>query len=479
MRTISLFLAHFNMAKPFKYIENLSITAVTHEGHGIGRHEGKVVFVSHALPGDVVTVKITKSKRDYAMGSIHALHSKSADRVEPLCKHFTICGGCKWQNAGYQSQLIYKEKIVKESFERIGKLSFHESLPIKGSEEEFYYRNKMEFTFSEKGWLTEEEIKSGIEKDRRALGFHIPGQFNRVVNIEECFLQDDRSNQIRNQLYTFAIENDFSFYNINIHEGFLRNIIIRNTTLDEWMVIMSFGNDDSKNIDKVMVFLKKSFPFITSLYYVINTKKNDTIFDLPLLLYNGKPNINEKLGHCTYAISPKSFFQTNSRQAKALYDVAVEFADIQPTDTVYDLYTGTGSIACYVAHLCKKVVGVEYIEQAIDDAKINARLNNITNAVFYSGEVEKILDDDFVAANGKPDIIITDPPRSGMHKDVTLKLLEICPEKIVYISCNPATQARDIQLLSEKYVPAKSRPLDLFPHTYHIENVALLIRKPE
>lgn len=467
------------MAKPFKYIDNLTINTVTHEGKGLGREGGKVVFVDYALPGDELKVRITKSKKDYAMGTIHELLKPSSDRIEPSCEHFGLCGGCKWQHAYYIKQLEYKEKIVKESFERIGKISFLENLPIKGNGEIFYYRNKLEYTFSAKRWLTTEEIESEEEIERRALGFHIPGQFGKVININKCFLQDDRSNLIRNDLKEFALKENLSFYNIQEHQGLLRNIIIRNTTLDEWMVIVSFGESNLDEIRLVMDFLKSKFQFITSLYYVINLKMNDTIFDLPLVLYNGKQSITEKLGHCMFDISPKSFFQTNSKQAKELYDIALNFADIKPNNLVYDLYTGTGSIACYIAHLCKKVVGIEYIPEAISDAKKNAALNKIENASFYSGEVEKILDDTFIEQNGRPDIIITDPPRSGMHKDVVEKILEIAPQKIVYISCNPATQARDVQLLSEKYVTAKSQPLDLFPHTYHIENVALLIRKED
>jgi 23S rRNA (uracil1939-C5)-methyltransferase len=467
------------MAKPFKYIENLTISTVTHEGKGMGREEGKVIFVDYALPGDKVRVRISKSKKDYAIGTINKLIEPSLDRVEPSCGHFGLCGGCKWQHADYNKQLEYKEKIVKESFERIGKISFLENLKIKGNKEIFYYRNKLEYTFSAKRWLTTEEIESGEEIERRALGFHIPGQFGKVINIDNCFLQDNRSNLIRNELREFALIENLSFYNIQEHEGLLRNIIIRNTTLDEWMVIVSFGGRNMDEIKLVMEFLKNKYRFITSLYYVINLKMNDTIFDLPLVLYNGKPSITEQLGHCLFEISPKSFFQTNSIQAKELYDVALNFANIKPNDLVYDLYTGTGSIACYIAHLCKKVVGIEYIPEAINDAKKNAALNKIENATFYSGEVEKILDNAFIDQNGRPDIIITDPPRSGMHKDVIEKILEISPQKIVYISCNPATQARDVQLLSEKYVPVKSQPLDLFPHTYHIENVALLIRKED
>lgn len=465
------------MAKPFKYIENLTISTVTHEGKGMGREDGKVIFVDYALPGDEVKVRISKSKKDYAMGTINKLLKPSSDRVEPSCEHFGLCGGCKWQHADYNKQLEYKEKIVKESFERIGKISFLENLPIKGNKEVFYYRNKLEYTFSAKRWLTTEEIESGEEIERRALGFHIPGQFGKVINIDKCFLQDDRSNLIRNELREFALEKNLSFYNIQEHEGLLRNIIIRNTTLDEWMIIVSFGENNMDEVKLVMDFLKRKYQFINSLYYVINLKMNDTIFDLPLVLYNGKSSITEQLGHCKFDISPKSFFQTNSIQAKELYDVALNFADIKPNNLVYDLYTGTGSIACYIAHLCKKVVGIEYIPEAISDAKKNAALNKIENASFFSGEVEKILNDIFIEQNGRPDIIITDPPRSGMHKDVVEKILEIAPQKIVYISCNPATQARDVQLLSEKYVPVKSQPLDLFPHTYHIENVALLIRK--
>lgn len=477
MVTLNLFLTLFSMAKPIKYIDRVVIESITHEGRGIGRHDGKVIFVDYALPGDVVKVRITKSKKDYAMGTIDQVITHSPDKKDPLCKHFGLCGGCKWQHAAYAKQLQYKEKIVKESFERIGKISVNELLPIVGNKTEFHYRNKLEFTFSAKGWLTVEEIESGIEMDRRVVGFHIPGQFSKVVDIEECFLQDSRSNEIKNEVRNFAKENDLSFYNIHSHEGLMRNIIIRNTTLDEWMIIVCFGENNPHDIERVMRFLKLKFPFITSLQYVINLKMNDTIYDLPLHLYHGKENIVEQLGDCKFAISPKSFFQTNSVQAKNLYDIAIQFAEIKKSDLVYDLYTGTGSIACYIAHLCKKVIGIEYIPQAIEDANKNALLNNIENALFFSGEVEKILDDDFISENGVPDIIITDPPRSGMHKDVTLKILEVAPKKVVYISCNPATQARDVQLLSEKYELVKCQPLDLFPHTYHIENVALLVRK--
>lgn len=460
-----------------KTIEQVEITAIAAEGKGLGRQDGKVVFVDYGIPGDVVDVRLTKHKKDYAEGSILRLIKHSELREDSFCKLFGLCGGCRWQHISYQQQIAYKHGIVEESFRRIGKLTEYELQPILGCELTKGYRNKMEYTFSNQCWLTEEQIQSGDEIDRRALGFHVSGQARRVIDIEKCYLQDDLGNKIRNGINEFAKANDISFYDHYLHEGFLRNLIIRNTTPGEVMLLLCVGQNDEVLIEKMMQFVQDNFKEITSINFVINEKLNDTIYDLEVINYAGKDHIIEQLGDIKYRIGPKSFFQTNSHQAKLLFDLIVEYADIQINDVVYDLYCGIGSIGLYVAHLAQKVVGVETVPEAIEDAVLNMNLNGIKNTHFYAGSSERILSDEFLKENGRPDIVITDPPRAGMHKDVVQFLLRAEPQKIVYVSCNPVTQARDIQLLEEKYKLIKARPVDMFPHTYHVENVALLMRK--
>ncbi len=462
------------MKKEPKQIDNVAITAMASKGLGIGKVDGKVFFVAGAVPGDTVNVRITTDKKKYAEGGIATLITPSAHRTEPVCEHFGTCGGCKWQHIQYSEQLQYKTQIVEDALIRIGKLSIPEVKPILGSRSDYFYRNKLEFSFTDRRWLTQAEIDGGQEFDRRGLGFHVPGSFMMVLDVKKCWLQGDPSNAIRLAIRDFAIANDFSFFNIKTQEGLLRTMMIRTTSLGEIMVLVMFTSQDDEKIEALLGHLQEQFPQITSLQYVINNKRNDTIYDLPTYVYSGKDHIVEQLGDYKFKVNPKSFFQTNSDQARVLYDVAKEFADLKPTDVVYDLYTGVGSIALYVSGLCKNVVGIEQVEAAIEDAKENAELNGVTNCAFYAGDVRMVLKPEFIATNGRPDVVITDPPRAGMHEDVVKTLLELAAPRIVYVSCNPATQARDLELLASKYDIKKIQPVDMFPQTTHIENVAVL-----
>ena len=455
-------------------LENIEITAIAAEGKGLGRADNFVVFVEKAIPGDIVHAKIIKKKKDYALAEINTLIKSSEKRIASFCQHFGTCGGCKWQHVDYKFQLEFKQQLVIEAFRRIGKIEVANIFPILGCEETIFYRNKLEFTFSNRVWLTREQIDSGEVFDRNALGFHTAGNFASVLHINECFLQDEKVNSVRNAVYHFAVKNNYTFYNLKFHEGLLRNLIFRNTTLDEWMITVCFAENDEAKIELLMNYIKNNFPFITSLNYIINTKKNDTIYDQEVITFHGKNHIVEQLGNVQYKISTKSFFQTNSKQAKRLYDIVKEFGNFTKEDVVYDLYCGTGSIALYIANDCKKVVGIEQIPDAIIDAKYNAELNNIGNCIFHSGTCEDILKVDFIAAHSTPDIVVVDPPRAGLHEKVIDVLLQAGPKKIVYVSCNPATQARDVLLFSEKYAVTKCQPVDMFPHTFHIENVVLL-----
>lgn len=464
-----------NKKRKEKIIESLEITEFAAEGKSIGKHEGKVVFVPYAAPGDIVDVRVGKDRRNHAEGTIVNFHKRSDKRIEPKCKYFTVCGGCKWQHVPYKEQLGFKETQVKDQLERIGKLNIQEFLPIKGSVNEYEYRNKMEYTFAHKRWLTDEEVRSGADfTNAQALGFHIPGRFDKILDIDECHLMNKAHNEIRNEIRDYAKNNNISFYNVHEFSGALRNVMIRVTEKGEWMILMIFGEPLNDQLRKLMDHLAVKFPFINSLLYVINQKKNDTYGDLPIVVYKGNDHIMEDFGHLQFKISPKSFFQTNTKQAIELYTVTKNFADLSGNELVYDLYTGTGSIACFVADKAKRVIGVEYVEDAIKDAKINSELNTITNTDFYSGDMKDVLNDEFIAKHGKPDVIITDPPRAGMHEDVVKKILEISPARIVYVSCNPATQARDIAWLGDTYKVVKSQPVDMFPHTHHVENVVLL-----
>ncbi|MBS1685956.1 MAG: 23S rRNA (uracil(1939)-C(5))-methyltransferase RlmD [Bacteroidetes bacterium] len=462
------------MSNKQKMISGVEITAMASKGLGIGKVDGKVYFVEGAVPGDTVNVRVTTDKKKYAEGEIAELITASAHRTEPVCEHFGTCGGCKWQHIQYSEQLQYKTQIVEDALIRIGKLTIPEVKPITGSRSDYFYRNKLEFSFTDRRWLTQAEIDGGQEYDRRGVGFHVPGSFMMVLDVKKCWLQGDPSNAIRLAVRDFAIANDYTFFNIKTQEGLLRTMMIRTTSIGEIMVLVMFTTQDDEKIDALLGHLREQFPQITSLQYVINNKRNDTIYDLPTYVHSGKDHIVEQLGDYKFKVNPKSFFQTNSDQARVLYDVAKEFADLKPTDVVYDLYTGVGSIALYVSGLCKNVVGIEQVEAAIEDAKENAELNGVTNCAFYAGDVRMVLKPEFIAANGRPDVVITDPPRAGMHEDVVKTLLELAAPRIVYVSCNPATQARDLELLAAKYDIKKIQPVDMFPQTTHIENVAVL-----
>ncbi len=457
------------------HIEELEIIDAGAEGKAIGKYNEKVVFVPYVVPGDIVDVQVIKKRKNYMEGRVTKIHKKSERRVEPVCSHFGICGGCKWQNLGYDDQLMYKQKQVTDHLTRIGKIELPEIQPIVGSPSTEFYRNKLEFTFSNSRWVTEEEIANNDEiKERRGVGFHIPGRFDKILDVDKCHLQADPSNAVRLAIKEFAFENDLSFYNVRAHEGLLRNLIIRNTNLGELMVLVCFGAEEEENIKLVMEHLKATFPAITSLMYVINTKQNDTIYDLDVQLFAGKDHIVEEMEGLKFKIGPKSFFQTNSTQALKLYEITRKLANIQEEQVVYDLYTGTGTIANFVAKYAKHVVGIESVPEAIEDAKLNSENNGIENTSFYAGDMKDIFTADFIAENGKPDIIITDPPRAGMHTNVVEVMLELKAPRIVYVSCNAATQARDLQLLDTKYQVTHVQPVDMFPHTHHVENVVVL-----
>jgi 23S rRNA (uracil1939-C5)-methyltransferase len=460
----------------FTKIENLEIIDAGAEGKAVGKKDGLTVFVPFAVPGDVVDVELFKKKKGYAEARIVNIKTKSPHRIEPKCAHFGLCGGCKWQIMDYESQLKYKQKQVEDAFRHLGKFEFPPILPIIPSTNRYCYRNKLEYTFSHLRWLDDEDMRlrdAGKELETKGLGFHIPGKFDKVLNIQHCYLQAEPSNEIRNCVRAFAIENNISFYNIRNHEGILRNLIIRNNTKNEVMVILSLTEMNDKT-QQLLAFLKDKFPQIVSLFYVINTKLNDSISDLEPVLYAGAPHIIETMNELQYKIGPLSFFQTNTLQALELYKVAREFAQITPKDIVYDLYTGTGTIALFVAQQAQKVVGIEYVDAAIEDAKYNAQQNGITNTVFFAGDMKDVLNANCTKRNGKPDVVITDPPRAGMHPDVVARLLEMEPPRIVYISCNPATQARDLTEFAKKYTIEKVQPVDMFPQTHHVENVVEL-----
>ncbi|HOI26083.1 MAG TPA: 23S rRNA (uracil(1939)-C(5))-methyltransferase RlmD [Paludibacteraceae bacterium] len=466
--------------KPLPLIENIEITDVAAEGKAIAKQDNMVIFTQYVVPGDVVDLQITRKKNSYMEGRVVNIHKYSDKRCEAFCKHYGVCGGCKWQILPYEEQLKYKENQVLNNLTRIGKVELPEISPILGSKKTTYYRNKLEFTFSNKKWLTEEAIKSGETFDNRnALGFHIPGMFDKVLDIEECYLQDNISNEIRNEIKKFAIDNDMSFYDIRNREGFLRNIIIRTASTGEIMVIVVFFNNDQENIEKLLSHVAEKFPQITSLLYIINEKCNDIITDLETITYKGRDYIYEEMEGLKFKIGPKSFYQTNSTQAYELYKVARNFAGLTGNELVYDLYTGTGTIACFVSKMAKKVVGIEYVPEAIGDAKVNAETNKIDNTIFYAGDMKEILTDEFIQQHGRPDVIITDPPRDGMHPDVVETILRAEPKRIVYVSCNPATQARDLNLLDQKYQVMAVQPVDMFPHTQHVENVVLLNKKEQ
>ena len=464
--------------KVLPLLERVKITDIGAEGNAIARVDNMVVFVPMLIPGDVADIRVTKKRKKYLEGRVEKIHKFSPDRISPRCIHFGTCGGCRWQHLPYNMQLRFKEQQVIDSLKRIGRLDLPEVMPILGSKDEYYYRNKLEYTFSDRRWFSFEEINSGKELIKEAaLGFHIPGLFDKVLDITECHLQPEPSDSIRNSLKKYSVEENLGFFDLREQEGFLRNLIIRNSLRGDVMLIVVFNYDDNDNRKRLLDYLSESFPQITSLFYVINPKKNSSLADLDPVLYKGNDHLLEDMDGLKFRIGPKSFYQTNTRQGIELYRVVKEFAGLSGRETVYDLYTGTGTIACYLAGAAKKVIGIEYIDEAVKDAEINARLNDITNALFCSGDMKKVLNEDFIAMNGQPDVIITDPPRAGMHDDVTRTILKAGAGKIVYVSCNPATQARDISLLSDNYYVAAVQPVDMFPHTHHVENVVLLKRR--
>jgi 23S rRNA (uracil1939-C5)-methyltransferase len=455
-------------------IPNVQIIDIAEEGKGVGKADELVIFVDKAVPGDVVDVRLTKKKKNFAEAIIEQIHEKSALRTEPFCPHFGTCGGCKWQHMTYDAQLKFKQKNVEAALQRLGKIDTSSTEDILGSAKDRYYRNKLEFTFSNKRWLDKTDMERDEEFDMNALGFLVPLRFDKILDIEHCYLQDEPSNSIRNAVRKYALDNKISFYDLRNHEGALRNLIIRTSSTGEVMIAVVFAYPEEGQVNGLMSFLKTEFPQITSLLYIINQKKNDTIFDQEVLTFAGRDHIFEEMDGIRFKIGVKSFYQTNSDQAFELYKITRDFAGFKGDELVYDLYTGAGTIANFVAKDVKKVVGVEYVPTAIEDAKFNSELNGIKNTIFYAGDMKDILTTDFIAEHGKPDVVITDPPRAGMHADVVQRLLEMEAEKIVYVSCNAATQARDLELLNQKYTVERIKPVDMFPHTQHVENVVLL-----
>lgn len=466
--------------KELPLLEKVTITDVAAEGKAVAKVNELVIFVPYVVPGDVVDLQVKRKKNHYAEAVAVKFHEKSPLRTEPFCSHFGVCGGCKWQCLSYEEQLKYKQKQVFDNLTRIGKVELPEFRPILGSEKTRFYRNKLEFTFSNKRWLTEEEVKQDVKYDQmNAVGFHIPGAFDKVLAIDKCWLQDDISNQIRNAVRDYAYAHNFPFFDLRTQEGLLRNIMIRTSSTGELMVVLQCKVTDDegrRKMEEILQFMADSFPQITSLMYVINNKCNDTIGDLDVEVFKGNDHIFEEMEGLRFKVGPKSFYQTNSEQAYNLYKVAREFAGLTGNELVYDLYTGTGTIANFVARQARKVVGIEYVPEAIEDAKVNSALNGIDNTLFYAGDMKDILTNDFIAEHGRPDVIITDPPRAGMHNDVIDVILAAEPKRIVYVSCNPATQARDLQLLDGKYKVTAVQPVDMFPHTHHVENVVQLER---
>jgi 23S rRNA (uracil1939-C5)-methyltransferase len=468
-----------NKNKPEKIFEDVHIIDIAEEGKGVGKADDFVLFVDKAIPGDIADVLVYRSKKNFGEGRILNLKKPSDYRVEPFCEHFGTCGGCKWQHMTYEAQLKFKQKSVSDALSRIAKIDVEGMLPIVPSPEDKYYRNKLEFTFSNKRWLMdgearpEEPVPVAIGMD--ALGFHIPGRFDKILDVHHCYLQADPSNAIRNSIDEFAKRNGYSYYDLKAHSGALRNLIIRTSLTGELMVIVVFAYATDEEVEKLMNFVAETFPQITSLLYILNQKKNDTIFDQDVIAFRGHEYIHEEMEGIRFRIGAKSFYQTNSEQAYKLYQITRDFAGFTGNELVYDLYTGAGTIANFIAGQVREVVGVEYVPSAIEDAKINSQINNIANTKFYAGDMKDVLVPEFMARHGKPDVIITDPPRAGMHPDVVARLMEIEAPKIVYVSCNAATQARDLLVLKEKYDTVKIQPVDMFPHTQHVENVVLLV----
>ena len=461
-------------APKHKFFEDVTIIDIAEEGKGVGKAGNLVLFVEKAVPGDIADIDVYRSKKNFGEGKIAKLKLASPYRTQAFCEHFGTCGGCKWQHMTYEAQLKFKQKSISDALTRIAKIDVEGMSAIIPSPEDKYYRNKLEYTFSNKRWLMDGENRTDEPINLDALGFHIPGRFDKILDIEHCWLQAEPSNRLRNSIRDFALKQGYSFYDLKAHTGALRNLIVRTSSTGEVMAIVVFAYADQEEIDKLMTFVEGNFPEITSLLYIVNQKKNDTIFDQDVITRKGPEYIYEEMNGIKFRIGPKSFYQTNSVQAKRLYEVARDFADFKGGELVYDLYTGAGTIANFIAGSVREVVGIEYVPAAIEDAKINSSINNITNTKFYAGDLKDVLSSEFVTGHGKPDVIITDPPRAGMHPDVVNRLMEIEPKKIVYVSCNAATQARDLLVLKEKYDVVKIQPVDMFPHTQHVENVVLL-----
>lgn len=460
------------------FVENAEIVDISSEGKSVAKVDGMVIFVDGGVPGDVADVMITRKKNNYAEGHIVTLKKESENRIAPTCEHFGVCGGCKWQHLNYETQLFFKQKTVADALTRIGKLDISTLKPIFPNAENYYYRNKLEFSFSDKKWLTTEEIKTGENIDNRnALGFHIPKMFDKILDIKNCYLQAEPSNTIRNEIRDFANKHNLTFFGVRDKTGLLRTLMLRTSSNGELMVLIQFFENQPENIELLLTHLKNTFPQITSLQYVINQKGNDTLQDLDIITYYGRDHIFEEMEGLKFKISAKSFYQTNSEQAYELYKITRDLCQLKGDEVVYDLYTGTGTIANFIAKKAKKVVGVEYVPDAVIDAKNNSEFNHITNTVFFAGDMKDVLNEEFINTHGKPDVIITDPPRAGMHEDVIAVLLKVGAPKIVYVSCNPATQARDLEMLMGSYDIAEIQPVDMFPQTAHVENVVLLVKK--
>ncbi|MDY3802933.1 MAG: 23S rRNA (uracil(1939)-C(5))-methyltransferase RlmD [Alloprevotella sp.] len=467
--------------KPLPILENIEITGIAAEGKALARVNDLVVFVPYAVPGDVVDLQVRRKKHSYAEAEIIRFHRRSPERVQPFCPHFGVCGGCKWQCLPYEKQLHYKQQQVTDHLQRIAKVELPEISPILGSVRQTHYRNKLEFGFSDKRWLTEEEVRSGVEFDNmNALGFHIPGAFDKILDIQTCSLMDSLNDRIRNGIRDYALSHGLSFFNLRSATGLLRNLMLRTSSTGEVMLLIQFSirnAEEETQARELLDHVHFSFPEITSLLWVNNLKCNDTIGDLPVHTHHGTPFIIEEMEGLRFKVGPKSFYQTNTEQAYELYKVARNFAELKPTDLVYDLYTGTGTIASFVARSAKQVIGIEYVPEAIEDAKENARFNGLDNTLFFAGDMKDILTAEFVGKYGRPDVIITDPPRAGMHTDVIKTILLAAARRIVYVSCNSATQARDLALLDADYRVTAVQPVDMFPQTHHVENVVRLDRR--
>lgn len=467
--------------KPLPILQNIEITGIAAEGKALARVNDLVVFVPYAVPGDVVDLQVRRKKHSYAEAEIIRFHRRSPERVQPFCPHFGVCGGCKWQCLPYEKQLHYKQQQVTDHLQRIAKVELPEISPILGSVRQTHYRNKLEFGFSDKRWLTEEEVRSGVEFDNmNALGFHIPGAFDKILDIKTCSLMDSLNDRIRNGIRDYALSHGLSFFNLRSATGLLRNLMLRTSSTGEVMLLIQFSirnAEEETQARELLDHVHSSFPEITSLLWVNNLKCNDTIGDLPVHTHHGTPFIIEEMEGLRFKVGPKSFYQTNTEQAYELYKVARNFAELKPTDLVYDLYTGTGTIASFVARSAKQVIGIEYVPEAIEDAKENARFNGLDNTLFFAGDMKDILTAEFVGKYGRPDVIITDPPRAGMHTDVIKTILLAAPRRIVYVSCNSATQARDLALLDADYRVTAVQPVDMFPQTHHVENVVRLDRR--